>query len=101
MSQSKNPIASIINQIVALLLFRPTVLFTLAAPSAFLLFAPKEYTDLFLSSPNLSEKLNPWIGLVCLYFGTGLIVYIAAIALRIVFDRLIWWYRRNYDDNYS
>ena len=99
MSESKNPIASIINQIVTLLLFWPSVLFILTAPSAFLLFAPKKYTDLFLNNPNLSENLNPWIGLVCLYFGTGLLVYIAIIVLRIVFDRLIWWYKRNYDDN--
>lgn len=99
MSKFKNPITSIINQIVALLLFRPSVLFILTAPSAFLLFAPKEYADLFLNNPNLPENLNPWIGLTCLYFGTGLIVYIAIIILRIVFDPLIWWYRRNYDEN--
>jgi len=100
MSETRNPIVSAINQIIAVLKFHPSVLFTLSAPSAFLLFAPKEYVDLILNSPNFSTKLNPWIGLVFLYSGTGFIVYVTTPILKIIFNRLIWWYRRNYDDNY-
>lgn len=95
MSESK--IVSVFNQIIAVILFRPSVLVILSAPSAFLLFAPKECTDFFLNNANFSEKLNPWIGLMFLYFGTGFIVYVLNIIRKIVFNRLIWWYRRNYE----
>ncbi len=95
MSESK--IVSVINQIIAVILFRPSVSVILSAPSAFLLFAPKEYTDFLLNNANISEKLNPWIGLMFLYFGMGFMVYVSTIILRIVFHRLIWWYRRNYE----
>jgi hypothetical protein len=54
-----------------------------------------------LNNTNIPEKVNLWIGLMFLYLGTGFIVYVSKIILRIVFYRLIWWYRRNYDDNYS
>lgn len=97
---SKSKIVSVINQIIAVILSRPSVLVTLSAPSAFLLFAPKEYTDFLLNNTNIPEKVNLWIGLMFLYLGTGFIVYVSKIILRIVFYRLIWWYRRNYDDNY-
>jgi hypothetical protein len=97
MNTSESKIVSVIKQIIAILLFRPSVSIILSLPSAFLLFAPKEYTDLFLNNANISEKLNPWIGLVCLYFGTGIIVYVLNIIRKILFHRLIWWYRRNYD----
>ena len=95
MSESK--IVSVINQIIAIILFRPYALVILSAPSAFLLFAPKEYTDFLLNNANISEKLNPWIGLIFLYFGTGFIVYVLNIIRKIVFNRLIWWYRLKYE----
>ena len=100
MSESKHPIASVINQIIAVILFCPSVSLTLTVPSAFLLFGPAVYTDLFLKNPNIPEKLNPWIGLIFLYFGSGFVVYMVIILLRIVFHGLILWYRRNYSDNY-
>ena len=100
MSDSKHAIASVFNQIVAVILFCPSVSLTLTVPSAFLLFGPTAYTDLFLKNPNISERLNPWSGLIFLYFGSGFVVYVVTILLRIVFHRLILWYRRNYSDNY-
>ena len=97
MSESK--IVSVINQFIAIILFRPSVSIILSVPSAFLLFAPKEYTDSLLNNANIPEKLNPWVGLMFLYFGMGFIVYVLNIIRKIVFNRLIWWYRRNYIQN--
>ena len=100
MTESKNTIINIFNRIIAVLLFRPSVLVILFVPTAFILFGPKGYVDLFLESTNVPEVLNPWIGLICIFSITALIVYYLSRLLKIIFNRQIWWYRRRYDDNY-
>jgi len=100
MVELKNTIVNICNRIIAVLLFRPSVLVIIFVPTAFMLFGPKEYVDFFLNNNNLPEILNPWIGLLCLFSFNGLIVYYSVKLLRIIFHRQIWWYRNRYDDDY-
>lgn len=101
MVELKNTIVNICNRIIAVLLFRPSVLVIIFVPTALMLFGPKEYVDFFLNNNNLPEILNPWIGLLCLFSFNGLIVYYSVKLLRIIFHRQIWWYRNRYDDDYQ
>ena len=48
----------------------------IGAPCVFILFAPKSWVDLFLSSPNAPEILNPWIDLVTLYSASLILFFL-------------------------
>lgn len=52
----------------------PRFFFSISAPCAFMLFAPKEYVDPFLRSQNIPDVLNPWVGLVALLMFSFIIV---------------------------
>ncbi|TAK63962.1 MAG: hypothetical protein EPO24_03655 [Bacteroidetes bacterium] len=47
--------------------YLPSKMFAILIPCVFMLFADKKCVDFVLSSKNIPEILNPWIGLLFLF----------------------------------
>ena len=93
MSES-NSSTSLVNKIIDLAKYWPSVCFAFAAPSGYLLLGPKEHKVFILANPDLIEispSLNPEIGLMFLYLSSIVLTAFLRAFLSPVQD---WWYEK-------
>ncbi len=93
MTESNNS-TGLINKVIDLAKYWPSICFAFAAPSGYLLFGSKSHKAFILANPDLIElnpTLNPEIGLIFLYLSSIVLTAFLRALLSPVQD---WWYEK-------